>query len=69
MNKRQLQEEYRKARAKYMRLQNEFSRCHKSSPRWSGLQEKIIEAEEKCVFLLRKKYPNETHDRLIDNER
>lgn len=52
-----------------MRLQNEFSRCHKSSPRWSGLQEKIIEAEEKCVFLLRKKYPNETHDRLIDNER
>jgi len=66
-SKETLLKEYKKARLKYMRYLNEFSRCHTSSKRYSDLQIKTIAAEEECVFLNRKIYnwkPGDP-DRLI----
>ena len=64
-SKQALEEEYRKARIKYMRHAKEFERCHPDSKRYGGLREKAILAEEECIFLLRKINPGLKYDKLI----
>lgn len=53
-SKETLKKEFKNARVKYMRIMNDFARCHPNSKRYSELQEKVMIAEENCVLLNRK---------------
>ena len=66
-SKETLLKEYTKARQKLLRFVNEFTRCHPSSKRYPELQDKVVQAEEECIFLNRKihKWKPGDPDKLI----
>ena len=59
------QEEFRKARLKYMSLVREYTRRHPNTHSWDNIDQKVHAAEEKCFLLLRKVHGYSGYDHFI----